>query len=180
MAKVNLFAKRAPVYQAETATFTAYDGTEYTFTLRPLNELEDAAAEEFAEKLSIRFLTGGYTDPQGDRRDKPEILVMVPDEQGGEKPAELSIEILLLLARLERMQGIRRDVFDDEPREDAYTAKELVLLALIAPEVWKELRTFRRKVQARAGQKKAPAGSDGTSPTPGSAPDGATPPTSST
>lgn len=175
MNKANVFSLRERVKTPQRATFTDSTGQSYVFTLRPLSELEMAACDEFADRLSRRFITGGYVDSAGDFREKPEILHLLEDENGSPHPIELSSDVMAVLARLERMQGIRRDVFDDAPPENGYGVKELAILAACEPELWIELQLFRRKVQA-GYQKKAPAGSVGISSAPDSAPEADTQP----
>lgn len=170
MGKVNVSQNRAASLQRETFNITDLDtvemdekgepiegtGTVYTFSLRALSEMERFGMREFADHLTMRYVTGGLTDPNGDFRKKPEILAMVEDEQGGERPVETSEEAMILFAEMERMQGVKRDVWDDTPREDAYLAKELAIIAETANTVFIQLRARVRQKRAEGLKKKAP------------------------
>lgn len=174
--KINVFNNRVSSRQWQTQDIKDdATGQVYTFKLRALDELEQCSRREFGDKLCVRYLHGNYRDEAGDLHNAPETLALIEDEEGIPRPVEVSEEALQRMAELERMQGLKRDVFDDKVRDDVYGAKELAIIAVTAPSVWLELLAFMRKVKAEASQKKAPAVSVGTSPTLSSEPEAAIP-----
>ena len=143
-------------------------GDIYTFRLRALDELEWFSMREFGDRLVRRYVIGDFVDDVGDHHAKPEAW-MIDDEAGNTQTVPVSEESIRYLAKIERMQGVKRDVFDDDPLEEAYGLKELAFLALTVPSVWNQLRLAVRKVEAEGITKKKPQAQSGTQPLPGSA-----------
>ena len=179
MPKPILSKSRAPSLSFKTYTFksSAQPGETFTFNLRALSELERFSMREFAQDLVARYVTGGIIDP-GDNlpRKTAEILALIEQEDGSQKPATASVDAMYCFAELERMQGVKRDIWDDTPRDNAFIAAELAVIAETEP-WWDDLRRAVIEVKTEAAKKKARENqdSDGKLLSPDSKPDGDTP-----
>lgn len=155
MAKVNVLKNRAAVVRYTPYTFVDPDtGDSYEFKLKPLNDIELSAAYEFGEDLIRRHLLGNFLDENKEVKRAPDALGTYLDEEGQEFVIPVTADRLRYWARVERMQGLKRDVFDDEIREGVYNAQELAMIALTASEVWDGLRQAVKKEQEEGLKKK--------------------------
>lgn len=175
MPKVNVFANRRQTleYQTFGPFFEPDDEKDehqhYTFRLRPLDDIEKEHAKAFGELLTARHCTGGYLTEEGETRDKPQLMTL----GDGQSVIEATPDLMQWCAEVERMQGIKRGLFEgdmDPLMFDGYTARELCVIAATKPTVWAELRFAVRKKRAEPYQKKT-KDSDGPSSAPGSAAD---------
>lgn len=168
MAKVNVFQnERAAVeYESFGPFFEPEDEKNplkhYTFRLRSIDPIEKIAAKRFGDLLTARYCTGGYANENGDFREGAELMAFGPNSD----IIETTPELMQFCAEVEWMQGIKRELFAEDPSlYEGYTAREICVIGATAANVWEELRFAVRKKRTETYQKKTKA-SDTPSPTP--------------
>ena len=160
MGKVNVFTERRASDAWQTSTFTEGEDA-FIVRVRPLDDLELLAVSAFADELCARHITGGWRDAEGAFQANPELW-LIDNEDGSPHKLSLSVRSMRILARLEYMQGIRRDVSDDRIPDTGYTVKELAWMTVTHPAAFNELWDWAESIQGSA-RKKAPAAKDGIS-----------------
>jgi len=130
MAKIDVFGMGRPAWRAPVLrTFG-----ELTISLQPLDAIDEMRAEQ-----EYMRLTSFYCGP-----DAPMSVPAV----GGE-PIEVSERLSEVVSRVWAMQV---------PSDDAYSSEELIALAAVMPDEWREMAAWAAEMDEAAHAKKAPEG----------------------
>lgn len=142
----------------------AQPGQVFEVELRPLDWLEEAAAMQVAEQLTVRYVTGGWIDERGIYQKQPEPLFPV-----GDHIVTLSQRALKEACMIAAMQVV-------QPGEEPYDALWFCRFALVMPNAWADLQVAARTLSASyAGPQKKTPESTWPSSTPVSGTDKSTP-----
>lgn len=133
MPKIDIDRLRRPDRQATTKEFKDPLQPDNTIqlTLRPLDPLEEDAAEEKASHMIKVYIRGGWIDPRtGDMMKEPLPMHAI---DGG--TVTLSEKAIRFACRLEACQA-------DTPANESYSAEELLRMAPCFPNAWFEIQKF--------------------------------------
>lgn len=125
----------------------AQPGQIFEIELRPLDWLEEQAAVQLADQLTIRYVTGGWIDERGLYMKDPDPLFPV-----GDHPIRLNSRALKEACMIAAMQVVSPGV---EPYDPLWFCR----FAIVMPNAWADLQVAARTVSANyAGpQKKTPS-----------------------